>query len=350
MSRPDPLLCVDFFVKGNTIGCMRNHEINSLRCLALKLSQRTPLRNVLCILLISSLIVIVCAHKAPPLSKDRLHPKLVEARVLNNRQLQFTFSEEIDTLMFDPDSMSITSDADTLKIFELYPSLSAAEIIAITDVQSEKMYEVSGFVFDTAGNKGSFKKTFKGSTQRDTIPPWLVDYSEGTQKSDFLLQFSEAMDTSFIEFTVIPKKHLHPLWRNIRTCQLVAETARDSLQFDTTYYLYINKGARDISGNAVGLFITSITPDTIYSPLILRGKAMVYDTLVQSGLAVIRKDIVLGIAEVQKGEFAFDVRDSSTYTVLVVSGKFSGSNEVSVAQDNIVILKAEERNIDSIIH
>ncbi|UCG91681.1 MAG: hypothetical protein JSV97_11490 [candidate division WOR-3 bacterium] len=329
---------------------MHNHGMNGVCYLALELNQWTPLRNVMCIVVITSLMVIVCARKAPPLSKDRLHPKLVEARVLNNRQLQFTFSEEIDTLMFDPGNVSITSDTDTLKIFELYPSLSAAEIIAITDVQSEKMYEVSGFVFDTAGNKGSFKKTFKGSTQRDTISPWLIDYSEGAEKSDFLLQFSEAMDTSFIEFAVLPKKQFSPLWHNIRTCQLIAETARDSLQFDTTYYLYINKGARDISGNAVGLFITSITPDTIYSPLGLRGKAMVNDTLVQSGLAVISKDIVLGIAEVQKGEFAFDVRDSSTYTVLVVSGKFSGSNEVSVAQDNIVILKEEERNIDSIIH
>lgn len=329
---------------------MHNHEINEVCPVASKLRQCSPLRNVLFMLFISSLIFIVCAHKAPPLSKDRLHPKLVEARVLNNRQLQFTFSEEIDTLVFEPGNVSITSDADTLKIFELYPSLSAAEIIAITDVQSKKMYEVSGFVFDTAGNKGSFKKLFNGSTQRDTIPPWLIYHSEGAEKSDFLLQFSEAMDTSFIEFTVIPKKHLRPLWHNTRTCQLIAEAARDSLQFDTTYYLYIDKGARDISGNAVGLFITSITPDTIYSPLSLRGKAMVDDTLIQSGLAVIRKDIVLGIAEVQKGEFVFDVRDSSTYTVLVVSGKFSGSNEVSVAQDNIVILKEEELNIDSIIH
>lgn len=293
--------------------------------------------------------LIACAHKALPLSKDRLHPKLVEARALNNRQIQFTFSEEIDTLQLNPDDFRIADDTATLKIYALYPSLSAAEIVAITDIQAEITYGASGFVFDEAGNKGSFETTLEGSTRPDTISPWLVYYSEGAKMSDFLLQFAEAMDTTFIEFIVLPRKNLEPLWKNIRTCHLVAKTVSDSLHYDTTYYLYLNKGARDISGNLIGLFITNITPDTIYSPLMLRGTVMVHDTLVQSGLAVLKKEIILGIAEVQKGEFAFDVRDSSAYTVVVVSDKFSGSNEVSVAQDNIIMLKEEERNIDSII-
>ncbi|KPJ74203.1 hypothetical protein AMJ52_01405, partial [candidate division TA06 bacterium DG_78] len=157
---------------------------------------------------------------------------------LNNRQIQFVFSEKIDTLSLQPDNFTIASDGDTLKIIVLYASLSPSEIVAVTEIQSPVLYEVSGCMFDEAGNKGILTSTFTGSTIKDTIEPWVIDYSEGHSWRNFYVVFSEAMDTSFVKFYVIPKKNLTPVWRDYRTCQFFPETSSDSLHYDTTYYLY----------------------------------------------------------------------------------------------------------------
>ena len=296
------------------------------------------------------LAIIVCGHKEPPLSKDRLSPRLQKVNSLNNRQIQFVFSEKIDTLSLQPDNFTIASDGDTLKIIVLYASLSPSEIVAVTEIQSPVLYEVSGYMFDEAANKGTFARTFTGSTIKDTIAPWVIDYSEGISRRNFYVVFSEAMDTSFVKFYVIPKKNLIPVWRDYRTCQFFPETSSDSLHYDTTYYLYTKHGMRDISGNYLGLFITSVSPDTLYEPLMLTNTVMVDDTLVQSGLAVMSRTITMGITEVDDGEIMFAVRDSLPYRIDIVSGKYSGSAEVSVHKKDTIYLKLEERSIDNLIH
>lgn len=299
---------------------------------------------------ISIFIWASCAHKAAPLSKDRLNPKLQKVSALNNQQIQFTFSEILDTLNLKPEYFSIISEEETLKIMTLYPSLSASEIIAITEIQFDKVYEVSGYVFDTAQNKGNFKESFTGSSKLDTIIPWIVNYLKGANHKEFSLIFSEAMDTTFFKFYILPKKNLQPRWQNLRACRLIPKIPDDSLSYDTTYYLYINKGTRDISGNTIDIFITSITPDTIYKPIILKGTAHVNDTLIKTGLAVLKRKYPIGITIVDHGDFSFEVRDSLFYTIEVISGKYSGSAEVSVDRVNNIILKLEEKDIDSLIN
>jgi len=299
---------------------------------------------------ISIVILASCAHKASPLSKDRMNPKLQKVSALNNRQILFTFSEILDTINLNPGYFSIMSDEETLKIMALYPSLSAAEIIAITNIQFDKVYEVSGYVFDTAQNKGNFQKFFTGSSKPDTIIPWIVKYSKGANHKEFTVIFSEAMDTTFLKSYILPKKDLKPEWQNLRACRLIPEIPDDSLSYDTTYYLYINKGARDISRNAVNTFITSITPDTIYEPINLKGTVQINDTFVKTGLAVLKRKYPIGITTVDQGNFAFEVRDSLPYTIEVISGKYSGSGEVSVDSVNNIILQLEEKDIDSLIN
>ncbi len=307
-------------------------------------------RNALLVGSVLILAFIACAHKAPPLSKDRLAPKLQRVSALNNRQTQFTFSEQLDTLNLKPEYFSIITGTDTLKIMLLYASLSASEIIAITELQYDTVYQVSGYVFDTAQNKGAFEEFFSGTSKPDTIVPWIVDYSQGAKQKEFTLTFSEAMDTAFLNYYILPKKNLKPTWLNIRTCHLKPETPADSLCYDTTYYLYTEKGFRDISNNAINSFVTSITPDTIYRPIRLEGKVQLQDTLVKSGLAVLKKIYPLGIAIVEQGSFSFEVRDSTVYAVEVISGRYSGSAMISVDSTNIIFLRLEEKNIDSLIN
>jgi hypothetical protein len=295
-------------------------------------------------------ILTACAHKAPPLSKDRLNPKLSKISALNNRQIQFTFSEQLDTLDLKPEYLDITTTKDTLDILFLYPSLSAAEIIAFTDYQSDILYDVSGYVFDTAQNKGTFRSTFLGTSQPDTISPWIVSYSKGAKQKTFFVEFSEAMDTTFTRFYVLPKKNLVARWKNYRTCRFIPETPADSFKQDTTYYLFLNKGARDISKNTIGMFATSITPDTLYEPMLLQGNAQINDTLVKTGVAIIKKENPLGIVLIEEGRFTFEVRDSAAYTIEVLSGDYSGSAEVSVDSIYTIFLKGNGKEIDSFLN
>jgi len=302
------------------------------------------------LLLLSAFAIISCAHKEPPLSKDRLSPRLLKVLALNNRQIQFTFSEEIDTLSLKPENFAITSDTDTLEIMALNHSLSLSEILALTEIQFDKKYDVSGYVFDTAQNKGNFKKTFSGSTNPDTIKPWVVKYSKGERHAYFNITFSEAMDTTFMNFYILPKKDLKSSWQNYLTCKFIPHTATDSLKSDTTYYLFIDRGARDVSGNTVGAFITSITPDTSYKPFILKGKVLLNDTLIKTGIVILRRENPLGISLIRSGNFSFEVRDTNAYMVDAISDKYSGSAEALADSENIIILELEEKNIDSLIN
>jgi len=298
--------------------------------------------------LILMLLILACAHKAPPIAKDRLNPKLISVEVLNTRQIQLSFSEKIDTAALVADSVLVTSVQDTLAVLQLYPSLSASEIVLITKPMENVTYEISGVVFDEAENKGNFKSHFQGSTLPDTIAPWLTGYSQGRNTQDFFLNFTEALDTLSLEFSIIPKKKFIPVWVNSRYIRFIPETAGESLGFDTTYYLYL-KQARDISGNQAATFITSITPDTVYRPITLKGKALIDEIPVNSGLTLLKRMNLVAIALVAKGEFTFDVRDSLAFDVQVIADEYSGKGTVMIGADNIIRLEKGKIDIDRLI-
>lgn len=295
------------------------------------------------------LLTVFCAHKAAPLRKDRLRPQLQSVRALSNRQVQYTFSEPIDTLGLHRDGLLITNSNDTLSILLLYPSLSAAEIVAITDLQQDILYKTSGVMYDTAHNKGAFETSFNGTSQEDTVRPWVVQYSQGGKQREFSVVFSEAMDTTFLVFYILPQKNLVASWLNLRACRFLPAAPEDSLRFDTTYHLYMTAGARDISNNVMTTFLTSITPDTVYQPTRLRGKVYVNDTSAARGIAVLRRERPLGISLVRGGSFIFEVRDTLPYTVDVISGEYSGTASVAAREENIVILQFQEKTLDSLI-
>jgi hypothetical protein len=294
------------------------------------------------------LLIIACAHKAPPIAKDRLNPKLVRVEVLNTRQIQLSFSENLDTTALATDSIAVASGQDTLAVLQAYPSLSASEVILITEPMKNITYDIRGVVFDEAENKGNFKSPFQGSIYPDTIAPWLIGHSQGRNKQEFFLTFSEAMDTMSLAFSIIPKKAFIPIWVNSRYARFIPATAGESLGFDTTYYLYL-KQARDISGNKSGPYMTSITPDTVYRPIILKGKAMIGETPLNSGLALLERIHPIAIALVTKGEFSFEVRDSLAFDAQIIADGYSGKGTVKAGADNILKLEKGKIEIDRLI-
>jgi hypothetical protein len=297
---------------------------------------------------LAALLTATCAHKAPPIAKDRLSPRLSKVAVINTRQVQLTFTEEIDTVALTPNNVLITSTTETLGVLLLYPSLSASEIIIVTQPMKDVTYQIQGRVLDKAENEGLFTSRIQGSTRPDTIAPWVTGYSQGKNKYEFLLDFSEAMDTTRLSFSVVPRKNFVSEWLNHRRVRFLPASPNESLAYDTTYYLYL-KTAGDISDNAVKPFITSVTPDTAHTPITLRGKALIENTPADSGLALLARDNIMGIAFVIKGEFAFMVRDSLYFDVVVVSGAYSGKGRAAAAAENIIRLKKEHVDIDTLI-
>jgi len=140
-----------------------------------------------------------------------------------------------------------------------------------------------------------------------------------------------------------------PVWANPRYISFVPEASGETLGFDTTYYLYLKK-ARDISGNYTAPFITSITPDTVHRPIILSGKALINGTPATDGLALLIREEPVGISLVQRGEFAFSVRDSLAFTVQVITEEHTGTGMVRVGADNIIRLEKGKTDIDRLIN
>lgn len=293
-------------------------------------------------------VIMACAHKAAPLYKDRMNPKLMSVAALNNRHVQCMFSEAVDTLLLQPDSLSITAGHDTIEVLAAYPSLSASEIIAVTAPQSDTVYDFSGYVFDLNGNRGAFTSSFTGTSAPDTIRPWIVQYSQGYKTAKFVLSFSEMMDTSYLAFHTAPPILLAVEWENARTCRLQPDSG--ALHPDTTYFLLIADGVRDISNNTAMPFVTSITPDTAYRPLLLEGTVLVNDTLAADGIAVLQRTVPVGFALVENGAFRFEVRDSARYVVDILCGPYAGTGTIAVGDENVVTLEPQEKSLDSIIH
>jgi hypothetical protein len=220
--------------------------------------------------------------------------------------------------------------------------------MVITERQNGVVYEAAGQVADRSGREGFFRKKFTGSIKADTVAPWPTSYTKGSPHASFALVFSEAMDTSSLEFFVVPKKNFTPRWDNWRSLMLVPSSGADSLGPDTAYCLFLEH-ISDLNGNSFGPLITSITPDTGYRPHLMKCRAQVNDTLLYRGIAVLERGITVAITMVSRGEFSFAVRDSLDYLVRIVAAGIRGADSVSLKRENLVILEPGEYLLDSII-
>ena len=300
-------------------------------------------------LTITIITMINCGHKSAPLAKDRLRPSLKKAVSLNNRQILFSFSEGIDIKSLKPGDVAITADSQALRIITFYPSLSNSEIVCVTEPQQAVVYEVSGTVYDSSENKGNFKIRINGSVRPDTIAPLAKTYSQGARKNILTIQFDEAMDTASITVKVLPKKSFAAAWLDYQTVNVVPRDSAEVLRSETTYYFLI-RDCRDLSGNGSAPLVTRITPDTAYKPIYLRGKTKHNDTLCAGGWVVLSRDRPVGIAQIDRGEFLFEVRDSLGFNADAVWGDLHGQAEIRAGQENLIDLKPEAFDIDSLIN
>ncbi len=295
------------------------------------------------------LSLLFCAHKGPPIRIDRVDPKLVRAVPINERQIMLSFSEDLDTLSIQPENFVVYSAEETLSILAAAKGNNINEVFLATARMRTVDYRIEGRVFDKSGRAGLFKSNFRGSAKPDTIAPWLTSYSKGARQHRFFLEFSEPVDTLSFKYSIIPKRQMSTKWQNLKQVYIVPSYEADSLNFDTTYYLYI-KEIRDLSGNASPEYITAITRDSVYTPLFIRGKAMLFDSIVSAGIVLFERNGLLGISFVQHGEFKFEVRDSASYWTRVFSRGYYGAESLSTSDvGRIIFLNYQAPDLDSII-
>ncbi|MEO0128864.1 MAG: Ig-like domain-containing protein [candidate division WOR-3 bacterium] len=297
-----------------------------------------------------ALIVIpflFCAHKGPPLRIDRIDPRLKKITPINEHQIFLYFSEELDTLSIKSENFTIYTEQDTLKIISVTPGNTPDQISIYTQKMTKTEYFIEGRVYDLSKRTGVFKTKFIGSTKPDTISPVIYSYSKGFKIKNFYIEFSEPVDTTAIIFYVFPKRKMAKDWYYMKKLYLKPEN--DSLNYDTTYYLFL-KGIKDLSGNPGTPFVTTITPDTIYNPIFIRGRAVLNDTLLIRGIALIGYEKILGISMIERGEFLFEVRDSLKYLIQVFGEGCYGVDSVSASDTNIIRVAPGVFNLDSIIN
>ncbi len=301
-------------------------------------------------MLIILIAAINCGHKAAPLAKDRLKPRLVKVSALNRNQLQCTFSEPIDTTQLGQDAIIISTADETLQVLASYPTLSAAEIMFAVDTMQKIEYQITGYVYDTAINKGNFTKRFMGADLPDTIKPSIAKYPQGKGVKIIELIFSEAIDTTRSGFILLPKTEYSVKWNGMRSCSIDSAANGKWLSDSLIYYLYSSNQTYDLNNNALYNFLTVFTPDTSYLPIFLEGKAVVNDTLIKDGIAVLFRDEPIGISIVSQGIFKFEVRDSIFYQVTVLAGQYSGSGQIIIDGENNIELKLKTIDLDDIIN
>lgn len=293
-------------------------------------------------------IVLGCGHKAAPLAKDRLKPSLKKIDAINNRQLLFTFSEVIAVRSLTPDQIRITAGPDTLSILALYPSLSDAEIVLLTGPQAPVEYLAVGSVLDTSGNKGNFQRTFKGTDRPDTIAPQVMMARNGKNSRFFAVQFTEAMDTTALDFVILPMKLGLAYWTDLRTVLIRPADSTQALGRDTTYCCWLRR-ARDQSGNELPPLTMTITPDSIYQPLSIRGRARTADTALAAGVAVLSRDRPLAISLLRDGSYYFEVRDSLPYLVDVFWADRHGRGSIRVGREDTIVVAPDTFELDRLI-
>ncbi len=294
------------------------------------------------------MMLLHCGHKAAPLAKDRLKPSLNKISALNNRQLLFTFSEVIAVKSLTPDQIRITANTDSLPVLALYPSLSNAEIVLITGPQAPIEYMAVGSVFDTSENKGNFQLSFKGTDQPDTVAPQVIAYRKGKNSRYFVVQFTEAMDTTVLDFLILPTKIFSAAWTDLRQVLIRPVDSTQALGSDTTYCCWLRR-ACDLSGNEIPALTMTITLDTAYQPLVIRGQARNADTALVSGVAVLSRGRPISISLLRDGSFYFEVRDSLPYLVDVFNSGRHGQSEVRVGRVDTVMVQPDTTQLDRFI-
>jgi hypothetical protein len=303
--------------------------------------------RILCIYFL--LFFLLCAHKEPPLHIDRVDPKLKKIVALNEHQVMLQFSEELDTLSLNLENFHILSENDTLMLLSLSQGNTPDQIFLYTVRMKPIEYAIEGKVYDKSMRFGFFRGKFTGSMRPDTIAPWVKNYSKGYRLKSFFFQFSEPVDTTSLKYRIFPRHNMTTKWQGMSYLTIVPASEADSLNYDTTYYLYLYN-LKDFGGNRIMPFITTITPDTIYEPLFMRGKAVYQEKPVEKGIAMISREKVVGISLLEKGEFLFEVRDSMGYFIQVYGDGIYGEDTIFVGSPNIIKLTPRAFDLDSVIN
>ncbi len=151
--------------------------------------------------------VLSCGKKLPPTSPDIWPPKVLNVNPIDRHHIVVYFSERVDTItsqkLINFKILNPERSETTGVIFSERKSKGDEVLLTIPELGNDK-YTL--FVYNIKDIKGNLmknaEKSFKPSSEKDTIPP-LLKYSRPSRMwirapmdSIILLKFSEPMDSS----------------------------------------------------------------------------------------------------------------------------------------------------------
>lgn len=244
------------------------------------------------VLLVVLAVLPGCAKKLLPPSPDRFAPQLQEVVTRNRVRLELAFDEDIDAQRLAADSFRVTGpDGDRLGLRGAGRGRSGDRVELWTLPQEDQVYELTGVVWDRAGNPGRLRARFRGSVRADTIPPRVRSVvpepgSEGQRRVAVRVSFTEPVDTTGeLSWMVIPSRYdtlFARAWQE--DWQEVEFAMRDTLANGEVLYFLLQPGVRDLEGNRNrDPAFTYFTQDSLLEGDVVYGRATWQEGMLGTG-------------------------------------------------------------------
>uniref|UniRef100_A0A7C4CB73 SbsA Ig-like domain-containing protein n=1 Tax=candidate division WOR-3 bacterium TaxID=2052148 RepID=A0A7C4CB73_UNCW3 len=292
--------------------------------------------------------LLFCAKKMIPPSPDRFAPRLVSIEAPSRVRVELEFDEPLDVRRLAVDSIAVRDAAGgELEVRGVSRGRRPERLSLWTATQSPVTYEVSGMVWDMAGNAARFRRVrFKGSQRIDTIPPRVtrVQPEPGATRVrplTVVFRFSEAVDTIGVSRELIVPAGLETLFSRVwePDWQAVGFVCRDSVPPGTVQYILLPAGTPDLEGNrAQEPAFTYFTTDSVMDALSVKGRVTWSGGRLGTGVVLFADSLTRALAAVlSDGSFSCRVR-AGTYSVFAVADTNS---------DGLVDLVSPERQFST---
>lgn len=268
------------------------------------------------------IFLLFCAKKMLPPSPDRFSPYLVEAIPRTRVQLELVFNEEIDSRRLVLDSFNSNNG---LVLSGISQGRDRSRVILWTREQEWREYNLSGVVWDGAGNRGQFRTRFTGSTRIDTIPPRVVAISPEPGRVNVFrnirlsVRFSEPVDTTLtLPCLFVPQEYEARFQRSWKAnWQEVEFVYKDSIARGKEVYFILQPGVKDLEGNSTTTPAwTYFSPDSVFPGVRVRGRVVGQG---KGGMVLFNKEQTRALAPIlTDGSFEIKVRPGE-YSVFAVS-------------------------------
>lgn len=252
------------------------------------------------LLLLSFLLIIICARKLPPPNPDIFPPEIEDYFVPNNYTIKIKFNENLSPIV-DLEKFFIRSEKETLKIKNIF--IEKDFLTIITAEQKPVNYFLSGEVKDLKNNTSRWKIKFKGNPNPDTIKPFIKNIT--VNQEEIKIDFSEFLFDTNLYYLLSPPLPVETVWSEDKKnlTFLFKEKPKEFCSF------LILPTLKDLGNNyLVSSEAVFQIFDTTIKFINLMGKIFLKESLVDNALIIFKKEDFFSFVLTKKGIFKTKIK------------------------------------------